>query len=202
MPRLILFNKPYGVLCQFSPEGTHTTLKDFIALPDIYPAGRLDTDSEGLLILTDDGPLQHRISDPKHKLPKTYWAQVEGIPDQTALDRLQAGLDLGDFVTRPAHVQLIEEPVGLWPRNPPIRVRQQIPTRWLELTIAEGKNRQVRRMTAKVGHPTLRLIRYAIGTYTLDDLAPGAWREEFKTAEVLNRTPAPPAKRPPLRRSK
>ncbi|MBT9612077.1 MAG: rRNA large subunit pseudouridine synthase E [Burkholderiales bacterium] len=202
MPRLILFNKPYGVLCQFSPEGTHTTLKDFIAVPDVYPAGRLDADSEGLLILTDDGPLQHRISDPKHKLPKTYWVQVEGIPDQTALDQLRKGLDLGDFVTRPAQVQLIEEPVGLWPRNPPIRVRQQIPTRWLKLTIAEGKNRQVRRMTAKVGHPTLRLIRYAIGTYTLDSIAPGAWRDEFITTTASNRTPAPPAKRSPPRRSK
>ncbi|OFZ69923.1 MAG: pseudouridine synthase [Betaproteobacteria bacterium RBG_16_58_11] len=179
MPRLILFNKPYGVLCQFSPEGTHTTLKDFIAIPDVYPAGRLDTDSEGLLILTDDGALQHRISDPKHKLPKTYWAQVEGVPDQAALDQLRNGLDLGDFVTRPAEARLIAEPEGLWPRVPPIRVRQHIPTSWLELTIAEGKNRQVRRMTAKVGYPTLRLIRYAIGAYTLDGLAPGVWREEL-----------------------
>lgn len=202
MPRLILFNKPYGVLCQFSPEGTHTTLKDFIAIPDVYPAGRLDTDSEGLLILTDDGALQHRISDPKHKLPKTYWAQVEGVPDQAALEQLRHGLDLGDFVTRPAQAQLIEEPAGLWPRNPPIRVRQHIPTRWLELTIAEGKNRQVRRMTAKVGHPTLRLIRYRIGDYTLDGLTPGAWREALKMVIASDRTPAPPAKRSPPRRSK
>ena len=202
MSRLILFNKPYGVLCQFSPDGTHTTLKDFIALPDVYPAGRLDTDSEGLLILTDDGPLQHRISDPKHKLPKTYWAQVEGIPDQTALAQLQSGLDLGDFVTRPAQAQLIAEPDELWPRVPPIRVRQHIPSSWLEITIAEGKNRQVRRMTAKVGHPTLRLIRNRIGDYSLDGIAPGAWREILITASTSNRTPAPPAKHSPVQRSK
>ena len=202
MSRLLLFNKPYGVLCQFSPDGTHTTLKDFIAIPDVYPAGRLDTDSEGLLILTDDGALQHRISDPKHKLPKTYWAQVEGIPDQAALALLQNGLDLGDFVTRPAQAQLIAEPECLWQREPPIRMRQHIPTSWLEITIAEGKNRQVRRMTAKVGYPTLRLIRYAIGAYTLDGIAPGTWREEIKTASTSNQTPAPPAKRSPAQRSK
>ena len=202
MSKLILFNKPYGVLCQFSPDGTHTTLKDFIAIPDVYPAGRLDTDSEGLLILTDDGALQHRISDPKHKLPKTYWAQVEGIPDQAALALLQNGLDLGDFVTRPAQAQLIAEPECLWQRVPPIRMRQHIPTSWLEITIAEGKNRQVRRMTAKVGYPTLRLIRYAIGAYTLDGIAPGTWREEIKTASTSNQTPAPPATRSPTQRSK
>jgi 23S rRNA pseudouridine2457 synthase len=182
MPKLILFNKPYGVICQFSPEGAHTTLKDFIAIPDVYPAGRLDTDSEGLLILTDDGALQHRISDPEHKLPKTYWAQVEGVPDQAALEQLRQGLDLGDFVTRPAQARLIEEPAGLWPRNPPIRVRRHIPASWLELTIAEGKNRQVRRMTAKVGYPTLRLIRAAIGPWQLGILAPGEWREAKATA--------------------
>lgn len=179
MSRLILFNKPFGVICQFSPDGAHATLKDFIAIPDVYPAGRLDADSEGLLILTDDGPLQHRISDPKHKLQKTYWAQVEGMPDEAALNQLRGGIDLGDFVTRPAGARLIEEPANLWPRTPPIRVRQHIPACWLELTIAEGKNRQVRRMTAKVSHPTLRLIRYRIGDYTLDGLAPGAWREEL-----------------------
>ena len=202
MSRLILFNKPYGVLCQFSPDGTHTTLKDFIAIPDVYPAGRLDTDSEGLLILTDDGALQHRISDPKHKLPKTYWAQVEGIPDQAALALLQNGLDLGDFVTRPAQARLIVQPEHVWPRVPPIRIRQHIPTSWLEITIAEGKNRQVRRMTAKVGYPTLRLIRYAIGSYTLEGLVPGTWREEIKTASISNQTPAPPAKYSPAQRSK
>ena len=202
MSRLLLFNKPYGVLCQFSPDGTHTTLKDFIAIPDVYPAGRLDTDSEGLLILTDDGALQHRISDPKHKLTKTYWAQVEGIPDQAALTQLQNGLDLGDFVTRPAQARLIGEPECLWPREPPIRMRQHIPTSWLEVTIAEGKNRQVRRMTAKVGYPTLRLIRYAVGAYTLDGIAPGTWREEIKMASTSNQTPAPPATRSPTPRSK
>lgn len=184
MSRLILFNKPYGVLCQFSADGTRTTLKDFIAIPDIYPAGRLDADSEGLLILTDDGGLQHRITDPAHKLPKTYWVQVEGAPELAALERLRQGLDLGDCITRAAQVQLIAEPQGLWPRNPPIRTRQHIPTSWLELTLREGKNRQVRRMTAKVGYPTLRLIRYAIGDYTLLGLAPGHWREAPKTASL------------------
>lgn len=182
MPRLILFNKPYGVLCQFSASGVRATLKDFIPIPDIYPAGRLDADSEGLLILTDDGGLQHRIADPAHKLPKTYWVQVEGVPDTSALDRLTQGLDLGDFMTRPAQVKMIAEPEKLWPRDPPIRSRKHIPTSWLELTISEGKNRQVRRMTAKIGHPTLRLIRAAIGSWRLDGLAPGAWRETQSSA--------------------
>ena len=179
MSRLILFNKPYGVICQFSPAssgGAHVTLKDFIPILDVYPAGRLDTDSEGLLILTDDGTLQQRISDPKHKWPKTYWVQVEGIPDAAALERLAQGVDLGDCITRPAQARLIAEPPGLWPRDPPIRWRKHIPTQWLELTLREGKNRQVRRMTAKLGHPTLRLIRYSIGDYTLENLAPGHWR--------------------------
>jgi 23S rRNA pseudouridine2457 synthase len=182
MSRLILFNKPYGVLCQFSADGTHTTLKEFIAIPDIYPAGRLDADSEGLVILTDDGGLQHRITDPAHKLPKTYWVQIEGVPEPSALESLRHGLDLGEYITRAAEVQLIAEPQGLWPRDPPIRTRLHIPTSWLELTIREGKNRQVRRMTAKVGHPTLRLIRYAIGDYTVLGLAPGMWRDASKTA--------------------
>lgn len=177
MSRIILFNKPYGVISQFSADGRHATLKDYIPMPGVYPAGRLDTDSEGLLILTDDGALQHRISHPRHKLAKTYWAQVEGMPDDTALNQLSQGIDLGDFLTKPAKAQLIEEPPGLWPRDPPIRLRKNIPTAWVELTIWEGKNRQVRRMTAKIGFPTLRLIRASIGDWTLDGLATGQWRE-------------------------
>jgi len=177
MSRVILFNKPYGVICQFSADGKHPTLKDYLPIPGIYPAGRLDTDSEGLLILTDDGRLQHSISHPRHKLPKTYWVQVERVPGSDALQQLRCGVDLGDFVTQPAEARIIDEPTGLWERNPPIRTRQNIPTAWLELVIAEGKNRQVRRMTAKVGFPTLRLIRYRIGPWTLDGLAPGQWRE-------------------------
>jgi 23S rRNA pseudouridine2457 synthase len=169
---LYLFNKPYGVICQFSRDGDKPTLADFVRVPDIYPAGRLDTDSEGLLLLTDDGALQHRISDPKAKLPKHYWVQVEGVPDQAALEALAAGVDLGDFVTRPGEARAIEEPAGLWPRDPPIRYRAAIPTSWIELVITEGKNRQVRRMTAKVGYPTLRLIRHRIGPHSLEDLAP------------------------------
>lgn len=177
MSRILLFNKPYGVICQFSRDGMHPTLADYIALPDFYPAGRLDTDSEGLLLLTDDGKLQHRITDPEHKLAKTYWVQVEGAPDEVALNKLRKGIDLKDFVTLPAEVRCIEEPAGLWPRNPPIRVRKAIPTCWLQISIREGKNRQVRRMTAAVGLPTLRLIRYSIGDWTVEGLAPGAWRE-------------------------
>lgn len=178
MSHILLFNKPYGVICQFSRDGMHPTLADYIPLPDFYPAGRLDTDSEGLLILTDDGVLQHRITDPKHKLSKTYWVQVEGVPDEAALEKLRRGIDLKDFVTLPAAVQCMGEPIGLWPRTPPVRVRKAIPASWLELTIREGKNRQVRRMTAAVGFPTLRLIRYAIGDRTLDGLEPGQWRFE------------------------
>ncbi len=176
MAKIILFNKPYGVLSQFTPEGRWQGLKDYIPVPDVYAAGRLDADSEGLLILTDDGALQRRIADPAHKLPKTYWVQVEGIPDQVALAQLRRGVDLGDFVTHPAKAKLMHEPAGLWPRNPPIRVRQAIPTSWLELIISEGKNRQIRRMTAKVGYPTLRLIRASIGDWALDGLAPGEWK--------------------------
>ncbi len=177
MSRILLFNKPFGVICQFSRDGMHPTLADYIALPDFYPAGRLDTDSEGLLLLTDDGKLQHRITDPRHKLPKTYWAQVEGTPDDAALEKLRKGVVLNDGPTLPADAKLMAEPANLWPRDPPVRFRKAIPTSWLQLTIREGRNRQVRRMTAAVGFPTLRLIRYAIGSWTLDGLSPGAWRE-------------------------
>ena len=176
MGSILLFNKPYGVICQFSRDGLHPTLADYIALPDFYPAGRLDTDSEGLLVLTDDGQMQHRITDPKHKLPKTYWVQVEGTPDGAALEKLRKGVSLNDGMTLPAEVQLMGEPVQWWPRDPPIRVRKAIPTSWVALTLREGRNRQVRRMTAAVGLPTLRLIRYRIGEWSLDDLVPGQWR--------------------------
>src|SRR4030065_414547 len=175
--RLILFNKPYGVLSQFPPEGRWQGLRDHLSVPGVYAAGRLDADSEGLLILPDDGPSQSLIADPKHKLPKTYGAQVEGAPDEAALEPLRHGVDLGDFTTRPAQVRWIDEPAGLWPRNPPIRFRASIPSAWIELTIAEGKNRQVRRMTAKIGFPTLRLIRAAVGEWTLGALQPGEWKE-------------------------
>ena len=175
--RLVFFNKPYGVLSQFTPEGKWRALDEFIPVKDVYVAGRLDADSEGLLILTDDGKLQAKIADPKHKLEKTYWAQVEGVPDEVTLDRLRAGIRLSDFTAQPAKVRLIEEPPGLWQRDPPIRFRAAIPTSWLEIRISEGKNRQVRRMTAAIGYPTLRLIRAAIGAATLDDLALGQWRQ-------------------------
>lgn len=174
---IVLFNKPFNVVCQFSPHDKHTTLKDFIDMPNVYAAGRLDTDSEGLLILTDDGALQHQLSHPKRKEMKTYWAQVEGAPEDADLAALRIGVDLGDFVTQPAQVNIITEPHGLWLRQPPIRERKTIPTTWLEIKISEGKNRQVRRMTAKIGFPTLRLIRYAIGDYTLVGLAAGEWKK-------------------------
>jgi 23S rRNA pseudouridine2457 synthase len=173
---IVLFNKPFNVVCQFSPHEKHSTLKDFIQIPNIYAAGRLDTDSEGLLILTDDGVLQHKISHPKHKEIKTYWAQVEGAPTEVNLKPLQTGVDLGNFVTQPAQVRIIAEPHGLWLREPPIRERKAIPTTWLEIKISEGKNRQVRRMTAKIGFPTLRLIRYSIGSYSIDDIEIGAFK--------------------------
>lgn len=176
MPRLILFNKPYGVICQFTPENGHPSLKDFIPLPNFYPAGRLDADSEGLVLLTDNGKLQQHISDPKFKLPKTYWVQVEGKPGEAALNQLRQGVILKDFRTQPAQASLIDEPSHLWPRTPPIRYRKNIATTWISLIISEGKNRQVRRMTAAVLFPTLRLIRYAVGKYTLQGLAPGEWR--------------------------
>ncbi len=174
---LVLFNKPYGVLSQFTPEGKWRALSDFIPLKGVYVAGRLDADSEGLLILTDDGKLQARIADPRHKLEKTYWAQVEGMPDEAALDKLRAGIRLADFTALPARVRRIDDPPGLWQRDPPIRYRAAIPTTWLEIRIREGKNRQVRRMTAAIGYPTLRLVRAAIGAATLDGLALGEWRQ-------------------------
>ena len=174
---LIAFNKPFGVACKFSPESGRKTLADYIDVRSVYPAGRLDTDSEGLMLLTDDGVLQARIAEPKHEIAKVYWAQVEGSPSQAALDQLRNGVSLGDFMTQPANANLIEEPPELWPRDPPIRYRAKIPTVWIELTIREGKNRQVRRMTAKVGFPTLRLIRAAIGKVSVEGLALGKWCE-------------------------
>ena len=177
MASVILFNKPYGVLCQFTAADGRPCLKDYIPAEAVYPAGRLDADSEGLLVLTGDGALQARIAEPRRKMAKTYWAQVEGMPEEPSLRRLRAGLDLGDFVTRPCSARHMEQPAGLWPRDPPIRRRLHIPTAWLELKLEEGKNRQVRRMTAKIGYPTLRLIRWAVGPWTLEGLAPGTWRE-------------------------
>ena len=174
---LIAFNKPFGVICKFRPEAGRRTLADYVDVPNVYPAGRLDTDSEGLLLLTDDGALQARIAHPRHKLTKVYWAQVEGAPTEAALAALRGGVDLGDFETRAAGARLIDEPANLWPRDPPIRYRAKIPTAWLELTLHEGKNRQARRMTARVGFPTLRLVRARIGRVGLDGLALGAWRE-------------------------
>jgi 23S rRNA pseudouridine2457 synthase len=174
---LIAFNKPFGVICKFSPEPGRPTLADYIKTPGVYPAGRLDTDSEGLLLLTDDGALQARISSPKFKLAKIYWAQVEGAATEDAMNALRKGVNLGDFTTQSAGAQLMDEPDNLWPRDPPIRYRAKIPTSWVEITLREGKNRQVRRMTAKVGFPTLRLVRAKVGGVSVDGLAPGTWRE-------------------------
>lgn len=177
VPTLVAFNKPMNVLCQFTGEANDTTLSAFIDIPNIYPAGRLDKDSEGLLLLTDDGQLQARISSPKFKLAKTYYVLVEGIPDKNALDALRNGVALKDGKTMPAEVELVGEPNWLWPRTPAVRVRKHIQDSWIKLTICEGRNRQVRRMTAHVGHPTLRLIRFQIGDYNLSDLAPGKYRK-------------------------
>ena len=179
MARLIAFNKPWGVLSQFTDRGSPTmraTLSDFIAVPEVYPAGRLDMDSEGMLLLTDDGALQARIADPQFKLAKTYLVQVEGVPDDASLAQLRGGVRLKDGLTRPAEVARIDPP-ALWPRDPPIRVRQAIPDSWLAITLREGRNRQVRRMTAAAGFPTLRLVRWSVGEWTLADIAPGTWRE-------------------------
>ena len=186
MPRLILFNKPYGVLSQFTDRDGgpgRRTLSDFIDLPDLYPAGRLDLDSEGLLLLTGDGRLQARIADPRFKLPKTYLVQVEGDADEAGLERLRRGVRLKDGLTRPAQVERIAAP-ALWPRDPPVRFRKSVPDCWLKLVIREGRNRQVRRMTAAVGLPTLRLVRWSIGNWTLDGVEPGEWREVPVAADL------------------
>lgn len=176
MPRVLIFNKPYGVLTQFSDAEGRPTLKDYVTFPRVRPAGRLDFDSEGLVVLTDVGALQARLSHPRHKVEKTYWVQVEGEPTDSAIQQLCTGVTLRDGLTLPAQARRIPEP-PLWPRNPPIRYRANIPTTWLELKLREGRNRQVRRMTAAVGFPTLRLVRHAVGPWTIDGLAPGNWRE-------------------------
>jgi 23S rRNA pseudouridine2457 synthase len=184
--RVILLNKPYGALCQFTADASgKPTLADFVPIPDVYPAGRLDADSEGLVVLTADGALQARITRPSGKLAKTYWVQVEGTVDRRQLGELAAGVELSGVVTAPAGARVIPEPAGLWPRHPPIRWRKAIPTSWLELILTEGRNRQVRRMTAAVGLPTLRLIRYAVGPWTIEGIAPGTWREDFAGPRVL-----------------
>lgn len=185
---VVLLNKPFGVLCQFSPQGERATLKAFVPVPDIYPAGRLDADSEGLVVLTARGDVQARIADPRYKLAKTYWVQVEGTPSAEALDRLRRGVDLADGRARATRARAMPEPADLWPRTPPIRIRRAIPTAWLEVVLEEGRNRQVRRMTAAVGLPTLRLVRWAVGPWTLHGLEPGQWR--WASAEGLAGAPA------------
>jgi len=172
---IVLFNKPFNVLCQFTDREGRKTLSDFVKIKNVYAAGRLDFDSEGLVILTDDGKLQHLISDPENKLEKTYWVQVEGIPSEESLNKLRKGVLLKDGLTKPAKVKLIDAP-KITERNPPIRERKNIPTNWIELIITEGKNRQVRRMTAAIGHPTLRLIRYSIGDWNIDNIKPSEYR--------------------------
>jgi 23S rRNA pseudouridine2457 synthase len=184
-PRLLLFNKPFQVMCQFSAVEGRATLADFIRVPGVYPAGRLDFDSEGLLLLTDHGPLQARLSD-RHGLWKTYWAQVEGIPDEAAVDALRRGVELRDGRTLPARAKRLVPAPGLWPRDPPIRARQTVLDSWLEVQLQEGRNRQVRRMTAAVGYPTLRLVRTAVGPFGVDGLAPGEWREVEIPPELLS----------------
>lgn len=175
--RYIKLYKPYDVLCQFRDDQGRATLADYVNVPGVYPAGRLDRDSEGLLLLTDDGATAHRLTDPRFYHPKTYWVQVEGIATDSALESLSRGIVLNDGLTRPAEAERIDEPAGVAPRSIPIRFRKNVPTSWIKLTIREGRNRQVRRMTAAVGLPTLRLVRVAIGPIVLGDLAPGAWRE-------------------------
>lgn len=179
MTRLVIFNKPYGVLSQFTDRGSETarqTLSEFIDMPGVYPAGRLDRDSEGLLLLCDDGRLQARIADPRYKQAKTYLVQIEGEPEASSLNALRSGVRLKDGLTRPAGIEPIPAP-DLWPRDPPIRVRKSVPDSWLQVTLREGRNRQLRRMTAAIGHPTLRLVRWSIGEWNLEGLAPGQWRE-------------------------
>jgi len=188
MPRLLILNKPYGVLCQFSGAAGRPTLKEFVRIPGVYAAGRLDRDSEGLVALTDDGRLQATIADPRHKLEKRYWVQVEGIPGQDALRAFRRGLVLADGPTLPATIRLMATP-PVWPRDPPIRFRRAIPTSWLEIVLREGRNRQVRRMTASIGFPTLRLVRFQVGPWNLEGLAPGEWREIAPPPLEALRTP-------------
>jgi 23S rRNA pseudouridine2457 synthase len=187
---VVLFNKPYGVLCRFSRDGSgKPTLADYVSIPDVYPAGRLDADSEGLVVLTADGALQARIANPRFRLAKTYRVHVDGVPTHAQLAALAEGVDVGEFVTAPAHVHAIPEPSPLWPRTPPIRHRKALPTSWIELELTEGRNRQVRRMTAAVGLPTLRLIRFRVGPWAIDGLEPGAWRREVASLAVLSSRP-------------